>query len=281
MKIRVQGSKWFDRIITALVLGVFVAIFGAIAAEELLGIDVEATVAPVVQRFDLTALEVMYLFMGPVFTLVGLVTLGKRGLPALRRVVTLSRNDPIPIDTLHLEEGLVEVQGTAERMEEFGTVTAPYSGIDCLAYRYEKKEKRRRGTDNDSDWRVVSSGENATPFAVTDETGTVVVDPGSATLTFDRDIVSNTGRTIKTEWRLEPGESAYVSGQKCDGTSDPDAPGRSSTYIGDGDGTSLTISDASERWTILRFLAKGIILSSFGLVMFGVGSALVYYGIIL
>lgn len=120
-------------------------------------------------------------------------------------------------------------------------------------------------------------GQDGVPFTVSDDSGTVVVDPEGATLTFDRDIVSNTGAQIKTEWRLEPGESVYVSGQYRDGSTGS-APGDARAYIGAGeDGSTFTVSDASQTRTILRFLAKGTVFSVLGLVMLSVGLGLLYF----
>jgi len=277
MRISVRTGTWGNRILTFVMIGIAAVVFGTILLQEVFGVDVEPAIE-LLATTSLDARQALYLLMGATFTVIGLITIAGRGLPALVRAVALARRAPVPIGDLRLESDAVEVEGTAEPMDAFGTVRSPYSDTECLGYRYEFEERRRSANEDDSDWRVVDSGQHAVPFRVTDGSGAVVVDPEGATLTFDRDVVLNTGRRSRTEWRLEPGESVYVSGRKRDGASDAGAPGDASTYVGAGaDGSAFTVSDASESRTILRFLTKGLVLSVFGLTFSGVGLALLYF----
>lgn len=256
----------------ALTVGLFGGIFALVAAEKL-AVDIWS-IGPLAAFHDwvhavdlgLSGFDFLAILMTLGFGIVGLSSVA-RGLPAFIRAASLWSRDPVPVGDLHLHEGAVEVEGVAEPMDEFDTLRSHYSGTECLAYRYEEKERRNRMSRRDR-WRTTEQGSRRRPFRVTGDNGTVVVEPDGATLTCGRDIVNNSGRTIRTEWRLEPGESVYVSGTKLDGT-DGSGPGGARTYIGDGGG-SFTVSDADERWTILRFLAKGVVLSVTGLVLLGV-----------
>lgn len=151
MQIRTQAGKWTGRIITIFVLGVGGFFFGAILLEEAFNVDVEAMIEPIVSAIDLTGTQVVYLFIGVVFVAIGAVTVLTRGGPALLRAVTLARHDPVPVGTLHLESGTVEGEGTAEPMDGHGTTTAPYSGRDCLGFRYETKGCQRQAND-ETEW---------------------------------------------------------------------------------------------------------------------------------
>lgn len=276
--------NWTDVVVPPILVGITLVALIVVFADAT-GIDLFEALGPLgdlarqVDGMDvpLSDLEIVYLGMGIVFVAVGLTTLARRGVPAAGRAYGLWANDPVSVRDLYLERGAVEVEGTAEPIEDEGTISSPYTGTECLAFEFEHKESRQRVHDDDTTWRIVEHGATSRPFSVTDDTGTVAVDPAEATLSFDRDIVVNSGRLIKTEWRLEPGESVYVSGQKQDGASAEDAPGGASTYIGAGDDPdAFTVSDASERWTVLRFTAKGIVLSLLGLLFIGVGGGLLY-----
>lgn len=193
----------------------------------------------------------------------------------LGRANAIWSHDPVDAGSVHLEDGVVEVQGTAEPIDE--TLSAPYTGTSSLAYTYEKERKER---NHDSDggsrtrWRTVESGSARTPFYVTDDTGSVAVDPEGASISLDSDRVGRSGRTRRSEGRLEPGETVHVYGRKRDGTADGSAPGDDPVYIGDGDGdATFTVSDTTETRTIVRYLASGIGGVIFGLVLLAVAAA--------
>ncbi|HOP08340.1 MAG TPA: GIDE domain-containing protein [candidate division Zixibacteria bacterium] len=74
--------------------------------------------------------------------------------------------------------GLVEIHGkVAAYLEQF--IKAPFSGVDCLFYKYEIEEYRKESGKNKSTytWKSVGSGQKGARFLAVDETGEVLVDP--------------------------------------------------------------------------------------------------------
>ncbi|WP_135821842.1 GIDE domain-containing protein [Halostella litorea] len=203
----------------------------------------------------------------------GLVTL-YRGVNDLGRGYRIMSNDPVDAGSVHLESGVVEVQGTAEPID--GTLDAAYTETDCLAYEYEEKHKHEDHDDDGNEreeWRTVDSGGDETPFYVTDDTGSVAVDPDGAEVSVHSDRVDSSIRVRKYEGRLDPGETVHVYGEKVDAADTADAPGDERVYIGDG-GTaeSFTISDTTENRTIMRYLGKGVATTVIGVVTLGAAS---------
>lgn len=80
--------------------------------------------------------------------------------------------------------GLVEIHGKVLAKE---TIKAPFSGTDCVYYKYDVKEYRRH-TDVDSNghtttrysWDDVWSGKKYIAFYAKDETGSVLINPDKA-----------------------------------------------------------------------------------------------------
>jgi len=77
--------------------------------------------------------------------------------------------------------GLVEVKGKVSA-EKY--IRAPFSGDECIYYKYDIVEyKRRTSTDSKGNtkveyvWETVASGKRHTDFTITDETGSAVVKP--------------------------------------------------------------------------------------------------------
>lgn len=275
-----MGRDWLHTLGLGL-LGSVLGLWAVVMVAHVTGVDLYAVTGPVgdwLQGRDGPAVgasqqEVVYGALGAAFGLAGLYTVLGRGLPAFVRAFGLRENDPVPVEDLHLEDGAVAVAGVAEPVEGEGTVASTYTGTECLAFESEGREYSQR----DGDWRVTGRTERARPFSVTDDTGTVPVDPTGATFSFARSVVLDTGRRKQIEWRLEPGETAYVSGRKLDGVGDSGAPGGAATYLGAGeDPGSFTISDASERRTVRRFLAKGILTTAVGLLFLAVGAGMLY-----
>ena len=129
--------------------------------------------------------------------------------------------------------GRVELHG---RAQEKGELTAPFTGRDCVFYRYEIEEEVRGNRHRQ--WRTVDRGSSeAWPFYLEDETGRVLVDPRGARVDLpvdyretnphlagplaaflaERGIEARTffgfRRKLRfTEWHIAPGEEVYVLG---------------------------------------------------------------------
>lgn len=183
-----------------------------------------------------------------------------RGFTYLSRGWTIWRNDPVDAGSVHLESGIVEVQGEVELIDG-QVLSSKYTNRQTVAYDYKLEEKQRKRTTDGADeweWKTVDSGSVANPFYVADETGRVAVDPDGATVTLDSERVSSHHRERQYEGRLEPGDHVHVYGQKREAT-DGEGPGGESVFIGDGDETDgFTVSDTTEFRTFLRYAGKGI-----------------------
>jgi hypothetical protein len=230
----------------------------------------------------------------------------------LLTVYHILTNDPLPVGQLHGHRGPVEIEGQAVPEEDTGTVTAPFTGSECLAYTYEVEELRSSGKN--SSWRTLDEGEGGVDFIVEDETGRVRVDPQGANIRLEShtirvspgdelpgriesylastDDVDKQDGTLDlmvtelsvgnkqrfTERRLDVGESVYVYGQA---TRDPETAGWGSNLVdavvGDGQATPVfVVSDTDERGTAWRFGKRGAGYVVFGLlcVLFGLAFGL-------
>lgn len=178
-------------------------------------------------------------------------------------------NDPVGAGEAHLQDGVVEVEGVVEPLEE--TVTGPYTGETAVAYTC-RRERREERTDDDGEtttsWETVSRDSDAVPFLVADETGEVAVDPAGANLSITEAEVTRGGSTSRRrpeyqeyEGRIEPGEDVHVYGQLRTAADGEGAPGEERTYVGDGDEVSeFVVSDGSELRTVLRYVGTGLFL---------------------
>lgn len=175
-------------------------------------------------------------------------------------------NEPVGAGEVHLADGIVEVEGVVEPLEE--TVSGPHTGDPAVAYT-SRRERREEQTDDDDEtrtsWETVSRDSDAVPFLVSDETGEVAVDPAGANLSITETEVSRGGSTSRRrreyEGRIEPGEDVHVYGQLRTATDGEGAPGEERTYIGDGDEVSeFVVSDGSELRTVLRYVGSGAFL---------------------
>ena len=196
------------------------------------------------------------------------------------RTISVWRNEPIPIGDAYLADGTIEVEGTAETLSE--TVSANYSNTDCFAYSYTKKRKKRT-KDSDGDWETntttLDSGSSSVPFRITDETGSIPVDPSEATIGMDTEYRrstgnrrSVTGKKVRTEKRIDPGDELHIIGQKRPASEiDTDLDG-SKAFIGDGDDApTFRITEGSELETVVRMFARsvGAVCLGFGLAAVG------------
>ena len=245
--------------------------------------------------------------------LVGLVFLATggfllvRGGRELRTVVHILRNDPVPVRSLDGHTGPVEITGTAVADEDAGTVTAPFTGSECLAYTYEVAEYRSSGKH--SSWETLDEGQGGVDFVVDDGSARVRVDPDGADVRFEpqsvtvspgtelperlADYVERTeaveaqdgsvnllvtelslgNKQRFTERRLDAGEDVYVYGQATRGPATEWGSNLVDAIVGDGDGTPVfVVSDTSERGTAWRIVRGAFAETAFGLVAVAIGS---------
>ncbi|WP_256296972.1 E3 ubiquitin ligase family protein [Haloarchaeobius salinus] len=175
--------------------------------------------------------------------LAGLLALGY-GAVVGAKVYRISRDEPIPTYRLR-HGGTCEVEGVAGVHEE--TVSAPFTGTDCLVCRWTVEEYQQSGKH--SHWKTVDSGVWSRPFVLADDTGRVLVEPDGAAFSLAEDdtvevdggdapprrvqqfigandrvddedreldlgiVTLSTGNDRRyVEERLDPGDSAYVFG---------------------------------------------------------------------
>ncbi len=204
--------------------------------------------------------ELVFFLAIVVLASVGLVLL-YLALKQFKRGVLILTNSPVPAGEVYLEDGTVELEGTAAELD--GTISGKYSNKSTLAHTWEKKEKE---TTRDSDgnkktnWKTVRSGENSVPFLVEDETGSVAVDPEDASFSFDTSRQSGGGRRHRYyEGNLQPGDTVHVYGQKREAVEEGEAPGDDRFYVGDcDDGSEFLVSDTTQYRTALRYFLSGL-----------------------
>lgn len=186
-------------------------------------------------------------------------------------------NDPVNAAAVRHESGVVEVSGTAK--PHHGTVTAPYSNEDCLAYEHRRRERRDdiHDDDNTSEWRTVNSGSDSVPFLVEDDSGRVAVDPDGADVSMDETDYSSNTRTELMEGRVDVGETIHVFGHKR--TDGGGALADEAVHIGDGDEVNYRIADTSGGRAVLRLFTKGAGAIVFGAVFLGVAGHVVTSGL--
>lgn len=98
------------------------------------------------------------------------------------RKASLIRNTPTS-RIRSMAMGLVEVAGTVAQGSN--TIESPFTGADCVFYKYQVEEYRRSGKH--SRWVTIDTGTNGTSFYVDDGTGKVLVDPRGAELEIPAD----------------------------------------------------------------------------------------------
>lgn len=98
------------------------------------------------------------------------------------RKTSLIRNTPTS-KVRSMAMGLVEVKGTTKVAEE--PLEAPFSGEDCVFYKYMVEEYKHQGKH--SRWVTIDEGRNGASFYVDDGTGQVLVDPRGAELEIPAD----------------------------------------------------------------------------------------------
>lgn len=224
---------------------------------------------PVLTQVDVIAVGLLIASVAGILLGVYLVVWGVNG---IRRGFSVWSNDPIPIADAHLADGTIEVEGTAESLVE--TVNAPYSGRSCLAYSSKKERKERERNDDgdwETNWKTVSSSSGSVPFDVVDETGSIPVDPGEATLGMDREYSSRSGDVRRRENRIDTGDDVHVIGQRLSVTEKRPELGDAAEYIGDGDDApTFRVTDGSELETVARMFGRSAASVLFGVLLAGV-----------
>lgn len=209
-----------------------------------------------------------------------------------RSVFHILRNDPLPVRELQQTRGPVEIEGTTKVDDGAGTVTAPFTGTECLAYTYEVEEYQSSGKN--SSWQTLDEGINGRRFLVEDETGIVPVVPDGSTIRLeDQSITISPGDEVPghikeymhstdevdvqdgtidlgiaelstgnkqrfTERRLDVGEPVYVYGHAKRGESTNWGSKQVDATVTDGPAAPVfVISDTDERGTAARFAYRG------------------------
>ncbi|MFD1632911.1 E3 ubiquitin ligase family protein (plasmid) [Haloplanus ruber] len=206
-----------------------------------------------------------------------------KALGKLQRGWIIWQSDPINAGDVEYENGIVEVQGEVEQLED-ELLTTKYTDTPAVVHEYKLQvhEENRTG-DQGTEWETVDSGTEAQPFYVTDETGSVAVDPDGATVSLDVEKVSggseidigpvDASTSKRYEGLLPPGEHVHVFGQKRDAQGD--GLGSERCYIGDGGETdTFSISDTTETRTIVRYIGGGLSSLILGLAALAVGGIL-------
>jgi hypothetical protein len=225
----------------------------------------------------------------------------------LRTVFHILRSDPLPVRDLHGHRGPVEIAGRAAEGDD-GTVTAPFTGSQCLAYSSEVEELRSSGRSQS--WQTLDSGMDGVDFVVDDGTGRVLVNPEGADIHLESqsvtvpagtelpdrlaeyvaatDAVDPQDRTVNllvteitignrqrfTERRLDIGEDVYVYGQADGGPAVEWGSDLVDAAVGDGGDTPVfVVSDADERGTAWRIARGGLWRAGVGVCLLAVAVA--------
>ena len=182
------------------------------------------------------------------------------------RTFMLASNRPISADAVATTDGAVELEATAQLLN---------ASDDDGRIAYKRKQQKKE-VERDSDgkkevnWKTVSSSEEASPFRLTDETGSVVVDPDGANLSIDMDLAQSTNRRRTYRGSITPGDTVHIYGHKRSATDAEDSPGDAEVFVGDGDGEFL-ISDTTQFRTVVRYLTSGVKYLILGLVVLAFG----------
>ncbi|WP_323190237.1 GIDE domain-containing protein [Halostella sp. PRR32] len=196
---------------------------------------------------------------------------------------TIWQSDPIDAGDVEYEDGVVEVQGKVEQLEA-ELLTTKYTDTPAVAHEYKlQRHEENRSTESGAEWQTVDSGTETQPFYVTDETGSVAVDPDGATVSLDTEKISG-GSEIdigpvdastdkRYEGRLAPGDRVHVFGQKRHAQGD--GPDGERFYIGDGGETdTFSVSDTTETRTMVRYIGGGLTSLLLGLAALAAGGFL-------
>jgi hypothetical protein len=103
-------------------------------------------------------------------------------------------------------QGYVELIGTGKNLEDTPVIST-LSFLPCLWYRYKVEQKNAK-----NEWVTHSSGESESPFLLSDDTASCVVDPtGAEIITSNKDQWTKGGFRY-TEWKLLKIDTIYAVG---------------------------------------------------------------------
>lgn len=124
------------------------------------------------------------------------LSIARIGTSRLRIARELRETGPMSLGDVAGASGLVGFAGTARAGDE-GTLEAPQSGTNCLAYAVQSRA--RDGTADESTWRVDGRASESLPFVVDDGDDRVAVDPTNAVLSLERWETEGTSWTDRSE----------------------------------------------------------------------------------
>lgn len=131
---------------------------------------------------------------------------------AVHSVVDVTVTDTVAIDEITSDSEVIAVEGTAVPVPntETATLTAPFSGTDCLAYKYSVQEKKEPSNSSlpsseDGAWVIRDEGRDAATFMVNDSTGYLRVEPDGGEFQLESDAYEH------FPWRTLPNSiSEYI-----------------------------------------------------------------------
>jgi hypothetical protein len=267
MKIKSKNIDMRTAVKLAVVI-IFASYIGRVVLQDELGseYETEALIGP------LTGMD---LFVGGILLGVSIITLWflYTGSGALATGVRILLHRPVTAAQARHQDDVIEVQGTAERIEGHGPIGGKYSGQACLAYSWKERRVERDRNDDRPVRRTKRTGKGAVPFYVSDETGTVAIDPANATLSIRRRLEDRDRSvryiTRKYEGRIHPGDTVHVYGPKQEPATAGNAPGEEQFHVGtDDSGSTFKVSDTTAFRTALRSLVRGGVYALFGVVLF-------------
>ena len=153
--------------------------------------------------------------------------------------------------------GLTEVKGRAVKEESW--LTSRYAKQRCCWFRYVKQQ--RQGSGKDAKWVTIASGEEKTPFALKDDSGSIQIDPQKASVTGRRVFHVRSGNIIRTEWAVDAKDLLYVLGPAGLKSAEDDF-----LTIAHQPDDRFLISVESERKIMLRFASAGFLLLNVSLI---------------
>ncbi len=233
------------------------------------------------------------------------------GARKLRPVYRILREEPHPIRDLPMQDGPVEIQGTA-RPDDQAPLRGPFTNTLCLACTYAVEEYEGGGGQYGEGgyWKTLVERNGAVPFLVEDETGAVPVDHEVAELHLSEStyrlkpgeepperieryirqseaIERSTGSVDLlltevsygddqrfVERRLDVGESVHVYGTVERGPAGEWGSDRVDAVLTADEETSLVVSDSAERGTAWQLAKPALVPVLAGILVLVVGVAI-------